>query len=293
VINMSSFLVRIGMITMFSVLLNAQDKVVVIGQVKPGIDVFTPAKLFFGNNQSADCGYQNENIRNFLCSSTIPVRTTSLRVEVRSKGYKTFTVNVPQLTFVKGVATVNIGAVTLIESELPTIENVLAGHANGKRAFYLTLQNKLPRDILVKRLRITGFGQSGGPRGLCYSIIAQFKITNSLIITAGRNGALNAAGEYVESVQGITYPIRTKGTISTESCGATNTILNLEAPVSFVIPKDSFSGVQIVMPERFHFDKPIAREVEARLNNLSSFSFYLSTDERDELDIEGSIRNSP
>jgi hypothetical protein len=268
----------------------------------------TPTVLFLhsmrieaqGQFYTIDC---DQTRRPFLCAGHVLKGTRSIRVEISASGYKKYVVNVPQLAFNRDIATVNLGNVSMVKSDLAIVQ-VVAGDLAGSRNFELTLNNKLPRDVLIKSVRVHA-NNSFSPGILCAVPTAVYNVASSLIINGGGSGRLTASGTYEETVQGKDIAVPMSADIEWDQCRRLKS-MEFSLPVSIVIPKETYSSIRIALPrtvtataskfgklrsdrDRRSSDLPSSITLTSgTLSQFSRFTFVLSTGEEDELDLETS-----
>jgi hypothetical protein len=258
-----------------------------------------------GQFYTIDC---DQTRRPFLCAGHVPRGTRSIRVEISASGYKKYVVNVPQLAFNRDMATANLGNVSMVKSDLAIVQ-VVAGDLAGSRDFELTLNNKLPRDVLIKSIRVHA-NNSFSPGMQCAVPIAVYNIASSLIINGGGSGRLTASGTYEETVQGKDIAVPMSAYIEWDQCRRLKS-MEFSLPVSIVIPKETYSSIRIALPrtvtataskfgklrsdrDRRSSDLPSSITLTSgTLSQFSRFTFVLSTGEEDELDLETSYPRYP
>src|SRR5262249_53339604 len=150
-------------------------------------------------NQRQDCG-TSKPLSNPLCAGFVVPGATSARIEIRMRGYKIYTVNVPKLTFTNNIAEVNIGELFLTKTDLPAVKRVIASRGrNGSQAFEITLENKLPRNVLITDIQVKAERPGIGAKCLLLGTESGvYEIANTLTVTGGGSGEMGVAGEYRE-----------------------------------------------------------------------------------------------
>jgi hypothetical protein len=260
-----------------------------VGSLKPSFDEGVEIKIVTFNDSST-CAARSQLV-GVVCAASVPKGTTSVRIEIRRRGYKMYALNVPRLTVKEGVAIVNISAVTMIASDLPKVKQIVVGQNNaGGRIFELTLMNKVSHDVLITGINIFAYIRGNGTS--CYNSNSdEYEISGQLTLTGGGKGEMEATGEYRETVRASDFAINMTARISENHCDGSAS-LTLSLPTSFVVPKDSFSTILIIWPASFTIvssHEGIGGEwpfSNSHLGRFHSFSFRLSTGEKDELDIE-------
>jgi hypothetical protein len=292
--------------------LNGQDNsylgdIYLVGTIIPGLSDDADVTILSNDGSEERCLTFNTPAGT-LCSGNVRSGTTSARIQIRTRGYKVYAINIPQLTFDHGVTRVNIGTISLTKSELPSVQKILASESQeGRhRVFELTLLNKQSRDILITGLSVSASRRGDGMR-CCCPPLAIFEISDDLKVVGGGDGTLRADGTYQEKTHGQDHVFRVTSQIEIFTCDGSTT-LELSLPVSFVIPKNSYSAIQVILPEtftikgsRYHFYekvkdpnlKPRPEAETGQLSQFDGFSFTLSTGEKDELDIEAAYPTPP
>jgi hypothetical protein len=266
-----------------------------------------------GQFYTIDC---DQSRRPFLCAGHVPRGTRSIRVEISASGYKKFVVNVPQLAFNRDMATVNLGNVSMVKSDLAIVQ-VVAGDLAGSRNFELTLNNKLPRDVLIKSVSVEAHNT---PLQIpCAVPEAVYRIESSLIINGGGSGRLTASGTYEEIVHGKDIAVPMSARIDWDHCRRLKA-MEFSLPVSIVIPKGTYSAIRIALPRTVtatNIDSPRTRRdskfgklrsdrergssdlpsfitlTSDTLSQFSRFTFVLSTGEEDEVNLRTSYPAYP
>ena len=224
----------------------------------------------------------------WLCSFVVSRDAVSVRLEIRSPGYKVMSLNValPRSSN-KRETEIDIGRIVLARAALPTIENIISGvTSNNARRFVLVLSNPLQKDVLVKKLAVAAV-KPGNGASCCCPPNEIFKIKDQLVVSGGGKGTLMAKGDYVEQVKGSDLSVEFEAEISRFTCND-ETKLTIRLPVSVTIPKESKSAIAIELPQRLrivksHYDdpkvrsEPVVNESSALTSQFAGFIFVLST----------------
>jgi hypothetical protein len=275
---------------------SAQQEVHLIGSVAPKLDDSVRVEVVTTERSHSCLTYRAP--KGVLCVASLTSGAASVRIEIRARGYKVFTLNVPQIVATTGgIGEVRFGAVSLVKTELPVVERVVQGQAeSGSRVFELTLKNTLARDVLIRALKVEA-ERRGAPLACCCPPTAVYELGDTITVNGGSAGEINVGGAYREVVKGRDFAVATTGRITRSLCNGGMT-LSLSLPVSFVIPKASFSAIQVRIPETIAVrdssyccgtaaptEKPGISADTSSLGQFDRFAFTLSTEEQDELDI--------
>src|SRR5215831_20024700 len=294
----------------------AGDEMFVIGNITPGRQLKPVGRLASGemnislllSNGSTDQCYPaprrapDEAICYIYLSSYPSTRV--MRVEIRSPGFKKYSLNLPNPAIDEGSdhsnRSINIGNVRLQRSDLPSIAQILYSRGtDASHRFGITLVNEAQREFLIRNVILRASLPNKTSDHCCCPPNAIFRIDDALRVVAGGETTKSISGNFKELVQGKDYVITASGAVEVDGCrGGQQLELNL--PSSFLIPKHQYSALQIILPQYFkiadsfygihgiksgHADTPPPKHLigDGAVSQFGLFDFWLSTSDEDEL----------
>lgn len=264
----------------------------VVGSCTPPVGVASVVRVI-SRDRTVACS-PDDVPKGVLCHATLPSEPSALIIEFRARGYKPYTINVPRARFTNNIARVTIGDVVLQAAELRVVQVISGRRDDGARIFDITLENRLPRDVLIKELRIKAYRR--GDEVLCFeNFTSAFELRDKLTVTVAGDGEFDAAGCYIERIRGANHEVSFSGKLAMESCDGF-TALQLLMPTAIAVARETLSAIQIVLPREFrmigrqsmsfmHSDKEDGTS-RFPVNEFDEFRFELSTDEQDMLPME-------
>lgn len=206
----------------------------------------------------------------FTCS-VIAIRKAmprAVRIEVARPGFRMFSRNIVELRFQRlskspllGMpifgSKVDLGIVTMAPTELPLVEEVLRSKASdGSTAFDIIINNKFPRELLIKQLKIDA-SRPGIYNNCCCPPTAVFSVTNEIkLVTAKGDHRQSIAGTYEEKLNGSNYQIEATGQIDFDPCSRV-VKLSLNFPVAVGLPPNQFTRIRIILPSHLKITKAV------------------------------------
>jgi hypothetical protein len=181
------------------------------------------------------------------------IRPTRVQVQIAAEGYVTYTANVPNVSYTRRSATVDLGTISLVPNPLRVVSVVPGVERDSSYRFEVVVRNDLSRPVSITRISIdagrSGDGCPAAAINLDYRTPAVYVFRSELRFTRHPNNIVAVTGGVIEQTERPTTTIPFQGNFTFGDCYTVR--LSVAVAVSQEVAGNSLTAFDVVLPRRF------------------------------------------